>query len=341
MSGQGTVLVKTYNNEGLELESSPGPHGGLATDKIDLCYVNQREVFRYAGIPCSAYADSVSKTGGERSDSFDRAHECLIECVKEISTVITYKVCYREVDVIWRAGSPQLSFDTYESRNLKEVLGGCEKAVLMAATIGMGVDRLITKYEKVAPLKALIMQALGSERVERLCDKFNQDIINYAIGDGYDAKPRFSPGYGDLPLKVQTDFMSVLDCAHLIGINLNESLLMSPSKSVTAIIGLSSTEERKGEHAFDSGMAYYKSREYDKSREMLELALAFGISKAALYIGDMYGYGYGVRQDQAKAVEYYTIAGQDGVAEAKKRLNVIINRYEPEKKEIKIFPFNC
>ena len=51
-------------------------------------------------------------------------------------------------------------------------------------------------------------------------------------------RPRFSPGYGDLPLELQKDVFRVLDCPRKIGLSLNESLLMSPSKSVTAIIGI-------------------------------------------------------------------------------------------------------
>ena len=42
-------------------------------------------------------------------------------------------------------------------------------------------------------------------------------------------RPRFSPGYGDLPLTVQKDFFRVLDCTRKIGLSLNDSLLMSPS----------------------------------------------------------------------------------------------------------------
>ena len=53
-----------------------------------------------------------------------------------------------------------------------------------------------------------------------------------------DIKPRFSPGYGDVPLEIQKDIVMLLDCAKRIGVSLNDSLLMSPSKSVTAFIGL-------------------------------------------------------------------------------------------------------
>jgi cobalamin-dependent methionine synthase I len=55
-------------------------------------------------------------------------------------------------------------------------------------------------------------------------------------------RPRFSPGYGDLPLELQTNLFKVLDCQHFIGLTLNDSMLMSPSKSVTAIVGLRERE---------------------------------------------------------------------------------------------------
>ena len=144
-----------------------------------------------------------------------------------------------------------LPFDTYGSKNLAHVMRDCTGAVMFAATIGVGIDRLIAKYNRISPSKALIMQALGAERVEALCDLFNAEVAA-EVGSGAGVAdagvtvsgtvrslcPRFSPGYGDLPLAVQREFMTLLDCAHLIGINLNESLLMSPSKSVTAIIGI-------------------------------------------------------------------------------------------------------
>ena len=57
-------------------------------------------------------------------------------------------------------------------------------------------------------------------------------------------EPRFSPGYGDLPLSAQKNIFAVLDPERRIGLTLNSSLLMSPSKSVTAFVGLGNTEKR-------------------------------------------------------------------------------------------------
>jgi cobalamin-dependent methionine synthase I len=51
-------------------------------------------------------------------------------------------------------------------------------------------------------------------------------------------RPRFSPGYGDLSLSVQSDLLNVLDARRNIGLTLSDSLMMIPQKSVTAIVGL-------------------------------------------------------------------------------------------------------
>ena len=100
----------------------------------------------------------------------------------------------------------------------------------VAATVGVGIDRLIAKYSRISPSKALMLQAIGAERIEALCNAFCNDL---SACDNSCIK-RFSPGYGDLPLEVQRDIFSVLDCGKYIGVSLNGSLVMSPSKSVTA-----------------------------------------------------------------------------------------------------------
>ena len=98
----------------------------------------------------------------------------------------------------------------------------------------MGIDRLITKYTTVSPVKSLVFQGIGAERIEALCDAF----CRYIEKEYSKTKPRFSPGYGDLDLSFQREIFEVLQCSKKIGVTLNGSLLMSPTKSVTAIIGV-------------------------------------------------------------------------------------------------------
>ena len=52
------------------------------------------------------------------------------------------------------------------------------------------------------------------------------------------ASPRFSAGYGDLPLELQADIFNLLKPEKQMGVFLSESFIMSPTKSVTAFVAL-------------------------------------------------------------------------------------------------------
>jgi cobalamin-dependent methionine synthase I len=116
--------------------------------------------------------------------------------------------------------------------------------LLFAATLGLELDRLIARYSVRMPSRAVVLQALGAERVESLCNLFLQELKpEYAVR-GQTMRPRFSPGYGDLSLDFQKDLFALLNCSKHIGLSLNESLLMSPTKSVTAVVGLFDEKQR-------------------------------------------------------------------------------------------------
>lgn len=179
----------------------------------------KKEILRYAG---------CREADGEIS--------ALLEmCIKEIKDVLTYKVCYREMQVSIDRDICDFGVFRWQSKKLAVNLKDCTNVILFAATVGVGIDRLIAKYGRISPVRALLFQAIGAERIEALCDAFCADIAGERnIG----IRPRFSPGYGDLSLDAQKDIFSVLDCEKRIGLTLNDSLLMSPSKSVTALVGL-------------------------------------------------------------------------------------------------------
>lgn len=193
--------------------------------------VNRREIMRYSG--CRSYDGQVESL----------VEECLSEC----RGVFSFKVCYREFAVNILGDLINIGFSEIPSLSLKKNLSDCRKIIAFAATVGIGIDRLITRYSHSDSVKAVIMQAIGAERIESLCNVFCEDIKNRAREEGLYTRPRFSPGYGDFPLEKQRDFFSVLDCYRKIGVSLNDSLLMTPTKSVTAIIGLSDKACRGGD----------------------------------------------------------------------------------------------
>ena len=86
--------------------------------------------------------------------------------------------------------------------------------------------------------RALALQACAAAMVEEVCDEVNDEIRHRALSDGFHCHPRFSPGYGDLHLEYQKVIFSLINLPKTIGLTLNSSLLMTPFKSVTALIGL-------------------------------------------------------------------------------------------------------
>lgn len=184
----------------------------------------EKEILRYAG---------CRKTDCE-------TQRLLKECIDEARSKLVYKVCFTELPV--RITESLCDFGSFSctSEKLAKNLNGCRTALLFGATVGVEIDRLIAKYGRLSPAKALMFQALGAERIEALCDTFCKEYISEK---DVALKPRFSPGYGDLSLTVQREIFSNLDCSRKIGLCLNDSLLMSPSKSVTAFAGIAEKNE--------------------------------------------------------------------------------------------------
>ncbi|MCI9081999.1 MAG: Vitamin B12 dependent methionine synthase activation subunit [Lachnospiraceae bacterium] len=131
---------------------------------------------------------------------------------------------------------------TVQSHHLAVNLKGCEQAVLLAATIGRKADLMIRKYSVCNMAKAAVVQAAGAACIENYVDEVEEEIRKNARERGLYLRPRFSPGYGDFALECQRDIFQMLECSKRIGVTLTEGNLMMPSKSVTAVIGLTTRE---------------------------------------------------------------------------------------------------
>lgn len=174
----------------------------------------------------------------------DETNVLISQCLNECEGKIIGKVVYGEFPISCNEDVLDLGFTTTKSNDLKKLLStNCNSIILFAATVGIGIDRLILKYTRTSPSKALCFQAIGTERVEALCNAFSLETKEKYASLGYTLTPRFSAGYGDLPLSLQREIFAALACEKHLGLTLNNSLLMSPTKSVTAIIGIKNNKE--------------------------------------------------------------------------------------------------
>lgn len=126
----------------------------------------------------------------------------------------------------------------FKGKDIKEHLKYSNEVAVMAVTIGSKIETRIKFYEKSNLTKALILDSCATTAVEEVCDQIEEYIKMEANKKNLSITFRYSPGYGDLPLTIQGEVISVLKADKTIGLTASAHHLLFPRKSVTAIIGL-------------------------------------------------------------------------------------------------------
>lgn len=122
--------------------------------------------------------------------------------------------------------------------DISSLLGNAKECVLMAATLGRGVDKAIDYRQKTSMSDAVIMDTAATVAIEALCD-----AIQNRLHKTLPLTRRYSCGYGDLPLSLQPGILSALNAQKAIGLFCNSTSMMIPRKSVTAIMGIKESIE--------------------------------------------------------------------------------------------------
>jgi hypothetical protein len=177
---------------------------------------------------------------GYRGQKYPAEVEAQIKrCEKDVLAAAHPRLIWRRLPV----NGELFSALALEGKDIKELLSGCREAVLMAVTLGPGVDRLLTRNSVSNMADAVIMDACASTAIENVADNFEMDLRREVEAEGLYLTDRFSPGYGDLPLSAQKKLCAALDTGRRIGLSLSPSLLMIPGKSVTAVLGIADMQK--------------------------------------------------------------------------------------------------
>lgn len=157
------------------------------------------------------------------------------ECNEELLKVLTPKFSAVRVPVLYgeEPETVDCGLGMIKTHSLTVNLKGSPEAFLFAATIGIGVDRLLARMKAVSMAKYFVTDGLASAYAEATAE-----YADSFLRQGLNCRPRFSPGYGDVPLQVQPVLLERVNAGKLLGISLGGSLLMAPMKSVTAIMGI-------------------------------------------------------------------------------------------------------
>ena len=152
---------------------------------------------------------------------------------KEESRTKDYQVAYLKDEDFYQDSVIHLKGE--DIKNNLQTAGHC---VLFAASLGIEVDKLLAKAQHISMARAVILDACASSYIESICDLCSSEIAEHFSQEKLITRPRFSPGYGDLPLDLQGQFCQALDTQRKIGLTCSDNNLLLPRKSVTAIVGL-------------------------------------------------------------------------------------------------------
>jgi len=187
-----------------------------------------RETLRYLGYGRHAVDEQTNRL---ISASFD-----------ELESVVRERFIYRIFDLeLFDQELLNLEHFQIRSKHLVKNMTGCRRAVIFAATLGIETDLLIQKTVIGDVAKAAVMQACAAVRMEELCDRIEMAVRERVEPDGCRLRPRFSPGYGDLSLEYQKEILVILEASKKIGVTMTDSYMLTPTKSVTAFIGIRDT----------------------------------------------------------------------------------------------------
>ena len=185
--------------------------------------------------------DEVLRYLGYKKQEIEKSLDKLIdETIEESKTLILPKFVYgsyenRLIDKGVLLAGTNLVF---QGKDIKEHLKYSKEVIVMAATIGSKIETRIKFYEKSNLTKALILDSCATTVVEEVCDQIEEYIKSEANKKNLSITFRYSPGYGDLPLTIQGELLSILKADKTIGLTASAHHLLFPRKSVTAIIGL-------------------------------------------------------------------------------------------------------
>lgn len=196
--------------------------------------IDKSEIRRYLGIK------------GEADAATERLiEECANELLSSVRTAYTFKIfpLVSREDGIEIKGCDIL----LQGKNAAARLCGCSQCAIIGATLGIEADKIIRRVQCIDMAKAVVYDACATYLIEKLCDDVQAEVAGLAAERGLLITERFSPGYRGFPLDLQRRVCDAIEIGKKIGVFLTDELLLIPTKSVTAFIGIGRPEDTKKE----------------------------------------------------------------------------------------------
>lgn len=191
--------------------------------------IDKNEILRYSGhrgndIPSNL--DRLAKQFGDK----------IKQNISPRHVVARYSLQHMDDGVMLGNGVKLLGQD------IKKHLTGCEECYIICATVGIQADNFIRASLATGSVYGLMADAAATAAVESYCDSVETTLRLQLVDEKRYLTWRYSPGYGDFPFTQQPEILAMLQADKLVGVTCNDSCIMTPSKSVTAVMGIARTK---------------------------------------------------------------------------------------------------
>ncbi|MEA2109309.1 MAG: vitamin B12 dependent-methionine synthase activation domain-containing protein [Pseudomonadota bacterium] len=128
----------------------------------------------------------------------------------------------------------------FKSPKLSEILKNSDDITCYIATLGDGVEGEIERLmSRKRMAEAYILDAMASVAVDNMVSTFRHRLNDEYKNQNKQLTVCFSPGYCDWPLIEQKKLFKLLDSQD-VDVELNDSCLMTPRKSISGVFGIQS-----------------------------------------------------------------------------------------------------
>jgi 5-methyltetrahydrofolate--homocysteine methyltransferase len=194
--------------------------------------VQKQEVLRYLGADTTVFDPAVDAAIG-------RAAALLEETASPRFVARRFDVAFG--DAVLLVGTSLV----LRGQSMKSLLSACDACYLLCATLGSETEGLLRTWQIKDLAFAAVLDACANSAVEDFANCKQEELRAKEAKERRFLTDRFSPGYGDFSIGIQGEICRVLDTARKIGVTVNESGILIPRKTITAVLGVSKQPQPK------------------------------------------------------------------------------------------------
>lgn len=213
------------------------------------------------------HQQEILRNLGIKGDATPEILEQIDTLTKELQDKLLPKHTLKRANCTVSSDMVTIEHISFKTVSLAKHLANCNEVIILSATLGIVADNLLRRYSVADIAKAAILQSICAAMIEEYCDNIQESLAHKLQTEGLYFVSRFSPGYGDFSITYQKEIITMLNCNKAIGLTVSDSFMLNPTKSVTAIIGIT---DKPCKHTNKCNQCNHINCEFRRQRNEIE-----------------------------------------------------------------------